>query len=99
MATPRVPPATVVVTKPSSETTKATVAKSETAYVTTKPTNEDMASSTGAKQIMNGVGRQTDRRHGSANGPMSNEEKLELAGRTAANAMGRDRTSKACVIL
>ena len=52
------------------------------------------------KQAASDTSRQIRRRQGSTSRPMSQEEKLELAGRNAASAMGSgDRTSRACSIL
>lgn len=52
------------------------------------------------KQAASDTSRQIRRRQGSTSRPMSQEEKLELAGRNAASAMGGgDRTSRACSIL
>ena len=97
MASQRVPSATTG-TKPSS-VALTNANKPATEPVVANQRSGDAPPSPPTKQAMNGVSRQTSRRQGSASRPLSDEEKLELAGRTAASAMGSDKTSRACVIL
>ena len=51
------------------------------------------------KQVVRDTKRQMSSRQVFTSRPMSQEEKLELAGRNAASAMSGDRTSRACSIL